>query len=64
MRSIIIYTLYRLLLGRSSKEGEWVGAYGMLEHEQDAHRILVGKPEGTRLLGDMGVDQWFLNCGL
>jgi len=25
--------------------------------KEDAHRILVGKPEGTRLLGDIGVDQ-------
>ena len=35
-----------------------------LSGKEDAHRILVGKPEGTRLPEDMGVDQWFLNCEL
>jgi hypothetical protein len=35
-----------------------------LSGKEDAHRILVGKPEGTRVLGDMvGIDQWFLTVG-
>jgi hypothetical protein len=35
-----------------------------LSGKEDANRVLVGKLEGTRLLGDMGIDQWFLNWGL
>jgi hypothetical protein len=35
------------------KKGTTCGAYG---EKRNAYRILVGKPEGKRLLDDIGVD--------
>ena len=36
----------------------WVGHVTRMGEERGVYRVLVGKPEGKRPLGDLGVDGW------
>ena len=40
----------------SSRRIKWGGACGAYGGEERAYRVLVGKPEGKRPLGSVGVD--------
>jgi hypothetical protein len=42
------------------KEGEMGRARSTKGGEEDAYRILVGKPEGKRPLGDQDVGGWII----
>jgi len=35
---------------------EWAGHVAHMEERRGVYRVLVGKPEGKRLLGNQGVD--------
>ena len=38
----------------------WAGQVARMGEERGAYRVLVGKPEGERPLGDLGVDGWII----
>ena len=50
-----------------SRRMRWAGHVARMGEERGAYRVLVGKPEGKRLLGrerdrwgDLGVDGWII----
>jgi hypothetical protein len=48
MRSLMICTPYPIFAGGKIKKNEMGWACGAMEEGRGVHRILVGKPEGTR----------------
>jgi len=38
----------------------WVGHVAHMVEERGVYRALLGKPEGRRSLGDLGVDGWII----
>ena len=43
-----------------SRRMRWAGHVARMGEEKGAYRVLVGKPEGKRPLGDLGVDGWII----
>jgi len=43
-----------------SKRMRWVGHVPRMGEERGVYRVLVGKPEGKRPLGDLGIDGWII----
>ena len=44
-----------------SRRMRWSGHVARMG-ERGVYRVFVGKPEGNRPLGDLGVDGWILGC--
>jgi len=38
----------------------WAGHVARMGEERGVYRVLVGKPEGKRALGSLGVDGWII----
>jgi len=38
----------------------WAGHVAHMREERGVYRVLVGKPEGRKPLGDLGVDGWII----
>ena len=38
----------------------WAGYVARMGEERGVYRVLLGKPEGKRSLGDLGVDGWII----
>jgi len=38
----------------------WAGHVARMVEQRRVYRVLVGKPEGKRPLGDLGVDGWII----
>ena len=38
----------------------WAGHVARMGEERGVYRVLVGKPEGKRHWGDLGVDGWII----
>jgi len=38
----------------------WAGHVARMGEEREVYRVLVGKPEGKRPLGGLGVDGWII----
>ena len=43
-----------------SRRMKWAGHVARMGEERGAYRVLVGKPEGKRPLGNLGVDGWII----
>jgi len=43
-----------------SRRMRWAGHVARMVEERGMYRILVGKPEGRRHWGDLGVDGWIM----
>jgi hypothetical protein len=43
-----------------SRRMRWAGHVARMGEERGVYRVLVGKPEGKRPLGDLGVDGWII----
>ena len=43
-----------------SRRMRWAGHVALMGEERGAYGVLVGKPEGKRPLGDLGVDGWII----
>jgi len=43
-----------------SRRMRWAGHVARMGEERGAYRVLVGKPEGKRPLGDLGLDGWII----
>jgi hypothetical protein len=43
-----------------SRRMRWAGHVASMGKEREVYRVLVGKPEGKRPLGDLGVDGWII----
>jgi len=46
-----------------SRRMRWTGHVALVGEERSVYRLLVGKPEGKRLL-DLGVDGWIILGGI
>jgi hypothetical protein len=55
MRSFIISTLLRILLGLSNKRFRWAMHVERVGEMRKTYKTLVRKPEGTAHMGDIGV---------
>jgi len=44
----------------NARKMRWAGQVARMGEERGAYRVLVGKPEGERPLGDLGVDGWII----
>jgi len=38
----------------------WAGHVARMGEEREMYRVLLGKPEGKRPWGDLGVDVWII----
>ena len=43
-----------------SRRMRWAGHVALMGEERGVYRVLVGKPQGRRTLGDLGVDGWII----
>ena len=43
-----------------SRRMRWAGHVARMGEERGVYRVLVGKPEGKRHCGDLGVDGWII----
>jgi hypothetical protein len=43
-----------------SRRMRWAGHVARMGEERGVYRVLVGKPEGKRPLGDLGVNWWII----
>ena len=43
-----------------SRRMRWARHVARMDEERVVYRVLVGKPEGRRPLGDLGVDGWII----
>jgi len=43
-----------------SRRMRWAGHVARMGEEREVYRVLVGKLEGRRPLGDLGVDGWII----
>ena len=43
-----------------SRKMRWTGHVARMGEESGVYRVLLGKPEGRRPLGDLGVDGWII----
>jgi hypothetical protein len=43
-----------------SRRMRWAGHVESMGEERGVYRVLVGKPEGKRALGNLGVDGWII----
>ena len=43
-----------------SRRMRWAGHVARMGEKRGAYRILVGKPEGKKPWGDLGVDGWII----
>ena len=43
-----------------SRRMRWAGHVARMGEERGAYKVLVGKPEGKRPLGRLGVDRWII----
>ena len=51
-----LYSLPNIVRVVKSRRMRWAGHVARMEEGRGVHRVLVGKPEGKRPLGDLDVD--------
>ena len=52
--------MYNIVRVIKSRRMRWAGHVARMGEERGVYRVLVGKPEGRRPLGDLGVDGWII----
>jgi len=57
MWSFITCMLHQILLLTKSRRMSWVGHVASMEALRNLYKIVVGKPEGKRPFGDLGVNR-------
>ena len=55
-----LYSSPNIMRMIKSRRMRWVGHVAHMGEERGVYRVLVGKPEGKRPLGDIGVDGWII----
>jgi hypothetical protein len=51
-----LYSLHNIVRVIKSRRMRWAGHVARMREDRGVHRVLVGKPEGKRTLGDQYVD--------
>jgi hypothetical protein len=52
----LLYSLPKIVRVVKSRRMRWAGHVARMGEDKGVHRVLVGKPEGKRPLGDQDVD--------
>ena len=55
-----LYSSPNILRAIKSRRMRWAGHVARMGEERVAYRALVGKPEGKRPVGNLGVDGWII----
>ena len=55
-----LYSSTNILWVIKSRRMRWAGHVARMGEEREMYRFLLGKPEGKRPLGDLGVDWWII----
>ena len=55
-----VYSSPNIVRAIKSRRMRWAGHVARMGEERGVYRVLVGKPEGKRPLGDLGVDGWII----